>query len=295
MLSSKRKDLHSMRKTLTTAAVVTVGLIGSLAASVPSHAATAPAPKPTPVSSCQFVFLIPHQDDELLTMGAGIRQHVNAKGGGANVCAVMMTTGIGSAVKESLKNPSFNPDGKAYNLTDEQFRAARDKETWNALVHMGVPASNIYLNGYGTPSTGVNRIRDVNNGSPKQAAKIDDWMKDTINYFGTPRDYKTMTDRSSDTGDHREMGRTLRRLSTTPGYNNKIISARFYVEPYRRSSVTGSVGNVVPTAADKVQLQKANNSFRIWNPSAGYYRIGYRSVTSLFVTHYNNPISYQHS
>lgn len=279
--------IDSMRKTLTAATAVAVGLAGSLAASVPSHAATTP-------SNCTFVFLIPHQDDELLTMGAGIRQHVNAHGG-AKVCAVAMTTGIGSGVKNAMKNPSFNPDGKAYYLTDAQFRSARDKETWDALVHMGVPASNIYLNGYGTPSTGVNRLRDVNNGSPKQAAKIDDWMKDTINYFGTPRNYKTMTDRSSDTGDHREMGRTLRRLSTTPGYSTKISSARFYVEPYRRSSVTGSVGNVVPSASDKVQLRKANNSFRIWNPASGYYQIGYRSVTSLFVTHYNNPISYQHS
>ena len=285
--------MKKIKRILTVSMGTALGLAGSLAiGSVPGHAAV--TPKPTTPSGCQFVWLISHQDDELLTMGAGIRQHVNAQGG-AKVCAVMMTTGVGSGVKNAMKNPSFNPDGKAYYLTDEQFRTARDKETWNALVHMGVPASNIYLNGYGTPSTGVSRIRDVNNGSAEQAAKIDGWMKATINYFGTPRHYKTMTDLSSDTGDHREMGRTLRRLSTTPGYGTKISSARFYVEPYRRSSVTVPVGNVVPTAADKVQLRKANNSFRVWDPARGYYRIGYRSVTSLFNAHYNNPISYQHS
>ena len=280
--------MKKIKRILTVSMGTALGLVGSLAiGSVPGHAATTP-------SSCQYVFLVSHADDELLTMGAGIRQHVNAAGGGANVCAVMMTTGTASKVQDAMKVASYNPDGKAYNLTDAQFTAARDKETWNALVHMGVSASNIYLKGYGSPNTGVNRIVDYNDGSSTQASAIDGWMKATINYFGTPRHYKTMTDRSSDTGDHREMGRTLRRLSTTPGYSTKISSARFYVEPYRRSSVTVPVGNVVPTAADKVQLQKANNSFRIWSPTTGFYKIGYRSVTALFDAHYNNPVSYYH-
>ena len=262
------------------AAVALTGAVGAVSAPATAHAATTP-------SSCQYVFLVPHQDDELLTMGAGIRQHVNAQGG-AKVCVAMMTTGVTSGVQDAMKNPAYNPDGKAYNLTDSQFTTARDRESWNALLHMGVPAANIYLNGYTTANTGVSRIVDVNNGSAAQDAAVSNWMGATINYFGA-RHYKTMTDKSTDTGDHRAMGRALRARVN----DSRVLSARFYSEPYRTSSV--ALMPVPYSAADKVQLQKANNSFRVWNPTSGYYRIGYRSVTSLFDTHYSNPISYQHS
>ena len=268
-------------KALSMAAVVAItGTMGAVSAPTTAHAATTP-------SSCQYVFLTPHNDDELLTMGAGIRQHVNALGG-AKVCVVMMTTGVTSGVQDALKNPSNNPDGKAYNLTDAQFTTARDRESWNALLYMGVPAANIYLNGYTTANTGVPRIVDVNNGSAAQDAAVSNWMGATINYFGA-RHYKTMTDKSTDTGDHRAMGRALRARVNDP----RVLSARFYSEPYRTSSV--ALIPVPYSATDKTQLQKANNSFRIWSPTTGFYKIGYRSVTDIFNSHYSNPISYQHS
>lgn len=273
-----------MRKALKalsmTAAAALTGAVGVISAPAPAHAATTP-------SSCPYVFVTPHNDDELLTMGAGIRQHVNAHGG-AKVCVVMMTTGVTSGVQDAMKNPSYNPDGKAYNLTDAQFTTARDRESWNAILHMGVPAANIYLNGYTTANTGVARIVDVNNGSAAQDTAVSNWMGATINYFGA-RHYKTMTDKSTDTGDHRAMGRALRARVN----DSRVLSARFYSEPYQTSSVARTP--VPYSATDKTQLQKANNSFRIWSPATGFYKIGYRSVTALFEAHYSNPISYFHT
>lgn len=269
-----------MKKTIATLSVAALSALGAVLPASQAHAATTP-------SSCRYVFLISHNDDELLTMGAGIRQHVNTQGG-SKVCAVMMTTGVTSGVQDALKNPSYNPDGKGYTLTDARFTTARDRESWNALLHMGVPAANIYLNGYTTANTGVARIVDINNGSAAQDTAVSNWMGATINYFGA-RHYKTMTDKSTDTGDHRAMGRALRARVN----DSRVLSARFYSEPYRTSSV--ALTPVPYSATDKTQLQKANNSFRIWSPTTGFYKIGYRSVTALFNAHYSNPISYFHT
>ena len=265
------------------AGIATAVLAAGVGVATPSTAQAATAP-----STCPYVFLVPHSDDETLTMGAGIRQHV-VQYGGDKVCVVLMTDGTNSQVQDKMRDASYNPDGKAYNLTDAQFTAARDKEEWNALLHMGVPAANIYINGYTQPNTGVPRIFDANNGSAAQAAKIDQWVGATMNYFGTARHYKTMSDKTTDVGDHHAMGMALRARSNS----SKVLSARFYAEPYRTVSVT--VGTVTYSATDKVQLQKANNAFRVWNPASGYYQIGYRSVKALLDAHYINPVSYQHA
>ena len=265
--------------TLTVSMGMVLGLVGSLAiGSVPGHAATTP-------SSCLYVFAIPHADDELLTMGMGIRQHVNVHGG-SKVCVVLMTTGENSGVYDRLKATEIP------NLTPAQFRAARDREMWNSVLHMGVPSSNIYINGYTGPNTGVPRIFDENNGSAVQAQAIRSWMYNTMRYFGTARHYKTMTDKSNDTGDHHAMGANLRQLTSL--YPQYVASARYYIEPYRLGSASVSYDVVSPSATDRTQLQKANNAYNIWNPVT-WLRVGWRSVGALMQANLNNPSSYQHS
>ena len=268
-----------MKKALGAALTAVALASGGILQATPAQAASVnPA--------CQFIFLVPHQDDELLTMGAGIREHVRVHGGAA-VCVVFMTTGTHSGVQDAMKNPAYNPDGKAYNLTDAQFTAARDKESWNALVWMGVPKGNIYMNGFGSPNTGVPRIFDQNDGSNQ--AQVDSWMTATMGYFRTPRHYKTMSDKTTDTGDHHAMGTALRKKVG----DSRVLSARWYAEPYRAASVT--TYNVPVPPADLPLMQKANNSFRVWSPASGYYRVGYRSVTNLFDAHAKSPSSFTHT
>ncbi|GAB7193041.1 PIG-L family deacetylase [Kineococcus sp. NUM-3379] len=76
------------------------------------------------------VFLVPHQDDETLTMGPAIEEHVNT---GAHVVVVLVTDGKASGARR------LTP------LTVEEFSAARDREFLAACAALGVPEEQVFL------------------------------------------------------------------------------------------------------------------------------------------------------
>lgn len=78
----------------------------------------------------KIVYVIAHQDDEVLTFGARILDDV---AGGHNVLVVLATRGENSGARTS----STLVDRLGYTPTKEQFSAARDREFVEAVTNLG--------------------------------------------------------------------------------------------------------------------------------------------------------------
>ena len=91
------------------------------------------------------LYFIPHQDDELLTMGIDIVNSVNL---GMDVHVILCVNGSKSSVKKTLNNGktcSFHKNKHTYDLIFRDFVSARDREFIESCICLGIPISNIHI------------------------------------------------------------------------------------------------------------------------------------------------------
>jgi LmbE family N-acetylglucosaminyl deacetylase len=90
------------------------------------------------------LFFSPHQDDELLSMGVDIVNHIQA---GDEVHVILCTDGRNSTVRKNL-NDNTNCDTchtkHNYNLSYETFIQSRDYEFNDSCWAMGVAKANVH-------------------------------------------------------------------------------------------------------------------------------------------------------
>lgn len=159
-----------------------IALVLSMTAVAPVSQADGPPP---------VVFLSPHQDDESLTMGAAIREHVLA---GRTVYVVLLTDGSSSGV---CGQSPFNGDRAA-------CTAERDKEFTGAVTKMGaVPVIPTVV----APGNSTARAGDTD------GTLTGTFTANVIRYYagiyGTDASFKTMSEYDSMQPDHRAAGRGL--------------------------------------------------------------------------------------
>lgn len=150
------------------------------------------------------IFLSPHQDDETLSMGASIVQHVRA---GREVLVVLMCDGSGSGVHK------IYPDR-------DTFVAERDREFKAAVHALGA-----------TPIIRPDRVPDT--------TLTVEWAKSVIQEYHQKyphASFKTMSDRDrsnpeSAEADHYLLGQALRETG--------IKDARYYVRARSWDSIAG--------------------------------------------------------
>ena len=200
-------------------------------------------PTASAVSTNPAVFLVPHQDDEVLTFGAAVKQHLLA---GRDVILVLLTDGSSSGECDNLRtgtygHPDFDQtDGITGNYTSSPVdRAActnfRDNEFLNAAAAM---RSNVGTGtGIGTLTTDirVDRMQDGTLTKTYVRSVIDSY--DAI--YGTPS-FKAMTYKECSSAhpcglgdgwpghaDHDATGEALR------DFNDQVAGAdaRFYIKP----------------------------------------------------------------
>lgn len=274
-------------KKLTTAilAASTVATAGILA--MPTQGAQAAPVAP----QCKSVWLIPHQDDEVLTFGGAIRNHVNAQGA-STVCVALATTGASSGVRTNLtKGIGYEvlQNGVKKRVThtglanEYQFATARDRELVAALTALGVPKANIFISntnvgtpalpGYTRPSDSLNKNTYTSVGRIPSNHYIRTFVDKAVAAFGTGVNYKTFSSKSG-SGDHQALGLVLAAKS---GLNS--ASHRYYVEPYRLSSVSGYS---TEKPADPAVVKAAGRQYGYYNPAQYRYAIGTASVPSTF-------------
>jgi hypothetical protein len=259
---------NRLRKALIAAAmalpVATAGLLVS-----PTANATSPLPATARTfvsSNPPAIFLSPHQDDESLTMGAAIRDHVLA---GRTVYVVLLTDGGSSGVCDW--DPFYGDKAAC--------TAERDKEFTNAVTKMGAtPIIPTFI------ASGNSTARAVD------GSLTGTFTANVIRYlagvYGTNTSFKTMSEYDSISADHAAAGRGLYAayLWGYIGTGASTGDARWYVRRIDEGVHPGNCGyrHDIDTALDYYYPVAGD-------PASG---VGFRSVGNDFRWAYNDDAYY---
>ncbi|WP_028776175.1 PIG-L family deacetylase [Shimazuella kribbensis] len=214
------------------------------------------------------IFYIPHQDDETLSMGVGITQHLDA---GREVIAVLYTDGAGSVAQKILNGEvgsswwggTHNPVKEGYGHIDNpKFSSSRTNELKSALMQLGVKPENIHIRNLS--SDGILTLNEVKQLVLEYESKY------------PKASHKAMSQHDGSLS-HALSGQALVDL-----YKQKAISdARLYVSRNDFTRVT--VGSLVtPTTNQAFRIKKAAMVYQAWNPVVESFAIGYHSVSTQF-------------
>lgn len=229
------------------------------------------------------LFFTPHQDDETLSMGSAIIEHVEK----SDTHVILCTDGSKSIIRKVLDDGgscSYHiKDIHKYSLSENEFSKDRDEEFKDSYEAMGVKESNIHIED--------NRAHDGELSKEKAREII-------LKYLEEYPDAKVKTvtpfKASGIHEDHRALGEAALELYK----EGKIKDLRFYVEPYdykdfKKVNPNVEVWKVLPSQEEK--LLSAMNAYKKWNPESGHYAIGYHSVKSHFDELAINKIQYVHA
>ena len=216
----------------------------------------------------KVLYFVPHQDDELLTMGIDI---CAAAANGKEVHVILCTDGSKSSIRKVLNNQKscmLHQEKHTYNLSSGDFIAARDREFAESCLALGVLKENIHI----LPQRAVDGNLEV------------DFAQEVICYYlGNLGAQATVCTIYYDTGemqhrDHKALGVAARNLLQ----KGIIRRARFFREPYCED--TGQVIFFSKTANSECakRINKAIQAYAKWQPDQGRYAIGYHSVQQNF-------------
>ena len=230
---------------LYTATAAALAALASICSPTPASAHSAPPAWPA-------VYLVPHQDDETLVMGASILQHVEA---GRQVWIFLATDGSATQACKTL------------GLSPAACTAERDREFRAAARSLGVPDSHVriatrpdgsryrdgsltYSDARAILSWAVNTVRRANAGSPRMSVKAPSW--------------------TDDHPDHAALGAALRDAS--------VSDARFFLKDFSPARPQAPKGTRVGADRphDHSALYAARDAYR---SGAG---VGYLSVRPAF-------------
>jgi hypothetical protein len=221
------------------------------------------------------IYYVPHQDDEILTYGPSIKNHLNA---GREVICVLYTNGVGSAVQNQLNGVNsstywggyHHPAKEGYStLSNDDFGDARIREYINSCHALGIKPENILIDRL-TVTNDVEEMKQLilkyHNQYPDASHKAMSW-KDQM---GTG---------SNDPNEHSVSGYALKQLWQT----GEITDARFYVSRYNimNNLITGS-NELLAKSAHLVDLKHSARCYDAWGPKEGLFAIGYHSVKNQF-------------
>jgi LmbE family N-acetylglucosaminyl deacetylase len=213
------------------------------------------------------VFFTPHQDDETLSMGYAIRNHLRA---GRQVHVVLMTDGSNSGVRAST------------GLSVAEFVAARDDEYRRACRRVGVRPDNIHI----SPIRPADGALDVAAAESVMLDFLDDFPNaDVKTYSPYPATGRHL--------DHQHAGQALAKLLES----DEVETARFYVEPWLRAAfieANPSVHLAAETTPDLAITQGAFDEYGTKDPSGWKFGIGKASVPSAWTAGRADPTSWYH-
>ena len=218
------------------------------------------------------VFLIPHQDDEVLSLGVGITQAVSQ---GRDVWVVLLTDGSQSGAYRHLN--------AQYGLSRADFVAARDREFLAALTALGVDPRKVVMSGFG-------HGRIVNNQSTY--ASVDSLIEASFEQLGDPAGGVTFHSMSwlDAHVDHAMSGTVLRDKCAASSASDAGGCVFFQSDLYRVDVPELSLPDTpkMPVPADlnpqkitpapgpeTARLRAALDEYRYSNPQAGRYGLGW--------------------
>jgi LmbE family N-acetylglucosaminyl deacetylase len=204
------------------------------------------------------IWLSPHSDDLLLSMGVSAVEHLQA---GRKCIFVLLTQGSSQGTLDKIAAKAGIP------LTSEQISIARIKEMADEVsVYNTIGSGSMMINNYRDGTLQINQVKSVVRLLEAQ-------------YPGA--DYKTMTHLDSHP-DHAASGKAIQQMRAD--YEIKT-APRYYVKDYDRARVSSTIPVFGPLTADATRqaiVNRASEAYKIWNPAIGRFSVGYLSVTSSF-------------
>ncbi len=231
--------------------------------------------------SIKYVFYFsPHQDDELLNLGAAICRDTDA---GYEVFCVLCTDGGASGARHMLCDHgtcSWHDGRHDYPMEVSAFSAARDREFTASCLAMGLRRDHIIIPG--------NRAKDGQS-TEEQIAAV---MRNAINGFPAAQvAIKTLAEvawRRQNT-DHTAAARAALRLRDEGACG--LVEEYLETILFPASDRYSIKETITPTPAQRNRLMDAAACYCRWKPESGFYAIGYHSVADEFIAFRNEQIS----
>lgn len=237
--------------------------------------------KPT---SRPILYIVPHQDDEILSYGVDIRNELSH---GRQVHLILLTRGEDSGARDILNgavychvhNKYHNPSKESYKagtLTPDEFAGARTDEFFRASRALGVPNANIHTNFippgqyYGIVVRGI--IEKYLSLYPNADVRTFSWFDEHSAHALLGRVVQGM-----------QSDGVLQRYQAK--YFISINTDRFYKFPKPMATIMNRIEN----PNDVQYLRSAIGEYKRFDPRNGYYAVGYHSVSIQFDSLWNNP------
>ena len=215
-----------------------------------------------------LLYFVPHQDDELLTMGIDI---CSATTKNADVHVILCTDGCKSQTRKVLQNGQaclLHNEPHIYELSEEDFTKARDAEFICSCLLLGVPRENIHI----PPERAVDGTLDVATAETIVQKYLQHYGENsavcTIHFNTGPQQHN----------DHKVLGQAVYNL----WQKGLICEVKFFKEPYCSSD--NNISFTRRRASKKIAQRVLNaiNNYGYWAPNEGRYAIGHHSVPQLF-------------
>ncbi|MEH7437949.1 cell wall-binding repeat-containing protein [Neobacillus drentensis] len=245
-----------------------------------------------------IIYFVPHQDDEILSMGIDIRNEISR---GRNVQVVLMTDGENSGARDILNGvydeesafPVFNgekiwcnwhntyhdPLLEHFNhehLSFEEFSNLRTDEFKRALYSLGITDEHIHIESLHSENIDIDNVERI---IQKYLALYPSADVRTLSWFdGHPT--------------HSLIGQTIKSMQTTGAierYQSKYFVSVYTDRFYPKEIPIETQTDVLEKETDRIFLINAANEYIRFDPANGYYGIGYHSVSSQFDALMNNP------
>lgn len=207
-------------------------------------------------------------------MAGAIREHVLA---GRDTFIELMTRGEKSGARGVLNNggtDSWHSGKHSYALTVDEFADARTKEFLAAAVALGV--QGVFLSDYG----------DGNLTSAEVLTRVKYWTAfndQKLSLKGTAGPQDPTTPGGSPHPDHAAVWSAL----TQSGWHD-IRGYLIYHYGHGKGAPTGTIDATSFCGPKRAAL----DAYKLWNPSAGRYAVGYHSVPQLIDVAYASCAEY---
>ena len=234
------------------------------------------------MSIIRYVFYFsPHQDDELLNLGAAICKDIDA---GLDVFCVLCTDGGGSGARRLIGDGGccqWHEGRHDYPMDRAAFSAARDREFTESCLAMGLQQDRVIISP-DRMADGASTVKGV-----KQIIlnAIKDFPPDRIavkTLAPVPWRHQNV--------DHTALAKAAGELFA----EQRFMSLDYYLEtillPPPEETV---IETVIPDAEQKRRLRQAAESYRKWDPAHGRYAVGRHSVYDEFADFEKKPYAYR--
>ncbi len=238
--------------------------------------------------SKSVLYFSPHQDDELLSMGIDICNSISK---GQDVHVILCTDGSKCSVIKQLadgKECNKHAGTHKYQLSEEEFITARDKEFLDSCRALGVKDCNVHI----PERRFVDRKLTVCNSKETILHYLFSLGQDCVICTFDPNHENKKQHR-----DHKALGYAAVELFNEGFISEmRLFTESYYPECFHHDTdfVRSKAVSVIDTASAAIleKLKKAAASYSRWEPEAGRYAIGYHDIAKAFDGLLENGRSY---